>query len=399
MTENASAGSAVVPAVGTAGSLSVVRSLGRRGIHTVVVSERERPPSFVSRYTDEVHTVPSPETDLTGYRDALLRLARREDVETIVPVREADVYVLAKHRETFAEHVGTPWPTFDRLNAVHDRHRLFEAADRAGVAIPETTLLDEVDNWDRERIVKGRHAILTADSVASMSADRCRSPPKTVFLEPGVEPDVDAIVEQMGHVPIAQDYVDGTEFCLRALYRDGEALVTSQKKLIRGYKYSRGPSIYHEAADEPELEKAGLALLDELDWQGLASVGFIRDADGAFRLLEVNPRFPASIPADIHAGVDYPWYVWRLAQGRSIEEPIDYRPGTASHLLRGEAVHLHSVLFEHYPLAERPSATGTAWDIATSLLTQPRFDYLSRDDPRPFVRDVLNAGQSLLTGS
>lgn len=387
---------AVVPGVETAGSLSTVRSLGRMGVHTIVASEHERPPSASSRYCAETKRVPEPEGDLDGYRDALLDLASREDVGLIVPVREPDVYVLAKYRESFSEHLDTPWPTFEQLLSVHDRVRLFEAAERAGVTVPETALLDDIEDWERERIVKGRYAVLTEDTTEDVPEGRFESPPKTLFLDPGRRPDVDAIVERMGHVPIAQSYVDGTEFCFRALRHDGEAVVTSQKRLIRGYKYSRGPSVYHEAVDIPALETAGLALLSELEWEGIASVGFIRDSSGAFNLLEINPRIPSSLPVDIHAGVDYPRYWWQLATGAAVDADRHYDSGVASHLLRGEAVHLHSVLKEEYALAERPSAAGTLRDIAVSLYRQPNFDYLSLDDPAPFVRDWLNVGRGLL---
>jgi predicted ATP-grasp superfamily ATP-dependent carboligase len=387
--------SAVVPAVGTAGSLATVRSLGRHGVHTVVVSEDDTPPSFSSRYCDEKRSVPSPRTDLHGYRDALLALAARDDVKAIIPVREEDVYVLAKHRAEFAEHLRTPWPTFEKLRAVHDRLELFAAADRAGVSAPETCRLDEVTDWSHERIVKGRHAVLTAEISESVPEGRFESPPKTVFLDPGVEPDIEALIDRMGHVPIAQEFVDGTEYCFRALYRDGEAVATSQKKLIRGYKYSRGPSIYHEAVDLPGLEAAGLALLDELEWEGLASVGFI-ERGGEFALLEINPRIPARLPMDVHAGVDYPVQWWDLFRGA---EPTQgtYWSGTASHLLRGELVHLHSVAVEEYALADRPGLGRTALDIGGSVVANPTFDILSRDDPRPFVRDALNVAGSLLS--
>lgn len=389
--------SVVVPAIGTAGSLSAVRSLGRHGLRVICVSEDSAPPSFSSRYCAETRSVPSPSSNLSGYRDALLDLAHREDVGTIIPVRESDVHVLATNRATFAEHIGTPWPKLDTLQAVHDRIRLFEAAERAGVAIPETDLLTEIRDWDRERIVKGRHALLTETTGDAVPVNTTEAPPKTTFLEPGVEPDVDGLVAEMGHVPIAQEYVKGTEYCLRGLYTDGDVKVTSQKKLIRGYKYARGPSIYHQAVDIPALQSAGVALLDELEWEGLASVGFIRDHSGTFKLLEVNPRVPASMPVDIHAGINYPVYLWDLATAGAVDISPTYRSGVASHLLRGEGVHLHSVLFEDYALAEKPSVLGTAWNIASSLITQPHFDYLSLDDPAPFVRDALNATQDLVT--
>lgn len=383
---------AVVPAVGTPGSLSVVRSLGRAGVYTIAVSETERPPSFSSRYCGEARTVPDPTADLAGYRDALLALATRNDVETIIPVREPDVHVLASHREAFAAAIDPLWPDRETLDRVHDRIALTAAAERAGVATPETVPLDTIDDWDRERIVKARHALLTP-AVADVPPNTVREPPTTQFLAPGDRPDIAAIVDRMGHVPVAQTYLDGPEFCLRALCVDGEALVTSQKRLHRGYKYARGPSVYHEAVDDPALAATGEALLDELEYTGLASVGFIRD-EGTYRLLEVNPRVPASIPVDIHAGVDYPRALWRLATGQSVEPP-EYSPGTHSHLLRGELVHLHSVIREEYPLAERPSPIATVGAIARSVLEHPNFDTLSRDDPRPFVRDAINVSRSM----
>lgn len=387
----------VVPAIGTGGSLSVIRSLGDAGYTTIAVSEQTDPPSFSSRYCDRRVRVPSPKTDLDAYAEALLTLADDDAVGTIVPVREPDVHVLATHRKAFADRIGVLWPTADGLNAIHDRTRLFAHAERAGVSVPETMPLDEVDDWDKERIVKARYAILTDDVVDSVPAGTVRAPPKTVFLEPGDEPDIERLTESMGHVPITQAYVDGTEYCFRGLYHEGEAVITTQKKLVRGYKYPRGPSIYHEAVDDPALEAAGRALLDELDYHGLASVGFIRDDSGTFNLLEINPRVPSSLPMDIHAGVDYPRYFWQLATTGTIADEPAYRPGTASHLLRGEAVHLHSVLREKYPLATRPSAVSTSYDIARSLIEQPHFDYLSVDDPRPFVRDLTNTARSILS--
>jgi predicted ATP-grasp superfamily ATP-dependent carboligase len=340
-------------------------------------------------------SVPSPRADLHGYRDALLALAARPSVGTIVPVRAEDIHVLATHRDEFAEHIRTPWPTAEQLRVVHDRLRLVEAADRANVHVPETRLLDRIDDWEGERILKARHAIVTADRVDGVPRGTCSMPPKTIFLEPGVEPDRESVLERMGHVPVAQTYLEGTEYCVRALYREGEAIVTSQKKLHRGYKYARGPSIFHEAVDRPGLAAAARALLDELEWNGLASVGFIAERPGEYTLIEVNPRLPGSVPIDVHAGVDYPFYYWQHARGRPIDPEPDYREGTASHLLRGELVHLHSVLREDNPLVDRPRTSATVWEILTSLLDHRRFDLLSRDDPAPFVRDAVNTLREL----
>ncbi|MFR9721695.1 hypothetical protein ACL00X_20535, partial [Aeromonas diversa] len=62
-------------------------------------------PAFRSKYCDETLLITSPHESLTGYRDALLSLAERPDVGAIIPVREEDIYVLAKYRAEFAAHI------------------------------------------------------------------------------------------------------------------------------------------------------------------------------------------------------------------------------------------------------------------------------------------------------
>lgn len=379
--------SVVIPGISAASSVTCLRSLGRRGINTVLVTENPKIPARYSKYCDEVVTTPPPGDDLDSYRETLLGLAKRPDVRTIVPLRELDVYVLAKYREQFEPHVATPWPTFETLRYAHDRKLLFEAAERAGVPIPETKLLSDVDDWSVERIVKPRYAIVTNDYVSDVPENRVVSVGTAEHLEPGVEPDIEAIQASMRHDPIVQEFVPGTEYCYRGLFDHGDVVSSSQKRLVRGIKYTRGPSIYHETVDIRALEDAGKALLKEIEWHGLASVGFIQDAGtGEFKLLEINPRFWASLPMDVHAGADYPWHYWSVARGHP-ERVIDrYEVGIGSHLLNGEVAHLHSVLFDEDSLTPRPSLTGTLWAQATSLVRQPHFDVLSLDDPQPFLR-------------
>lgn len=382
---------AVVPVVDAASSVACLRSLGRRGIPTVAVSEREDLPGLSSKYCDERVRVPDPAVDLAAYADSLLALAERRDVRTVVPFREVDVYVLAKHRNEFAEHVGTPWPSLETLRNVQDRVRLFEAAEAAGVETPETTTAGEWGDWDREVIVKPRYTVHASEYLDGL--DRSTTQHKsTRYVAPDESPDPEQLRAEMGHEPLVQEYVpDSDEYAFFALYDEGEAVATFQHRQRRGYKYSGGPSAYRESVDIPELDAAGRRLLDELDWHGLAMVEFLRNpATGRFELMEVNPRFWTSLPFTVQAGVDFPYYYCQQAAGRTLESEPDYEVGIAGHLLRGELLHLYSILFEDYPLVERPSFARSAAAVAASLVRHPRFDYLDVDDPKPFLRDVGN---------
>ena len=473
----------VVPAIDAPSSLACLRSLAPRGIRTIVLAHSRSAPAVHSRYCDERIYLPSPQADFRGYADRLLELAMRPDVRTIIPVREADVYVLARDREQFAEHVGTPWPTFETLATVQDRLKLFAAADRAGVAAPETVPLSAVEDHSRRWVVKSRYSILTerylggepegkfasgehagadeslpperppmADespptdeppaSDGSLALDRsptsdgssapddapesdeplltdgarrmheplvtdgsvetgtetCDMPPTTRYLQSGAVPDIESIVAEMGHEPIAQEYVDTPhEYGFFAMYDHGEPVATFQHRQRRGYSYAGGPSAFRESIDIPELSDAGLALLDELDWHGPAMVEFLRNEEtGEFKLMEINPRFWSSLPFTVQAGADFPYYYWQLATGDRESIRPGYDVGMGGHLLRGEALYLHSVLTDDVELVDRPSVLGSVGSIGKSLLTQPRFDYLDLRDPWPFVQDCRNTVGAVL---
>lgn len=375
-------GAVVVPADHGGSSLACIRSLGRRGIPVIAHSRSPTAAAARSRYCTEHHVTTEP--GVAAYRDALLELARRPDVTTIVPLYETDIYVLSQNRDAFAEHIETPWKSFQGIRAAQDRVQLFETADAIGVPTPDTALLDEWDDWSEQTVIKPRYGVTVDDDESRYG--------EVQFPQPGSPPDVDGVVDAMGHVPIVQEYVPGNaEFGYFALYDRGEAVASFQHRRIRSYTYSGGASVYRKAVDVPDLETHGRALLDQLDWHGPAMVEFKRDErDGSFRLMEVNPRFWGSLPLAVVAGVDFPALYYDLATG-GVETPVhEYEVGVGCHTLLGEVSYLHSVARYDLDHAERPSLLPEIGRVAASILREPNFDYASLDDPRPILRQVAN---------
>ncbi len=373
----------VVPADHGGSSLACIRSLGRRGVPVIGVTRSETAAAATrSKYCEETRVVSGDGVD--DYREALLELACRPDVLTVLPLYETDVYVLSEHRAAFADHVATPWKPFDGVRRAQDRVELVAAAEDVGVPVPETALLDEWDGWDDRTVVKPRYTITVED-------DRARFGDVHV-VEAGETPDREGLVAEMGHVPIAQEYVPGGgEYGFFALFDRGEPVATFQHRRERSYTYAGGASVYRRAVDVPALERHGLALLEALDWHGPAMVEFRRDADdGSFRLLEVNPRFWGSLPLAVHAGVDFPSLYYDLAADRLDEPVFDYDVGVGCHTLVGELSYLHSVARYEFDHVDAPSLAGACYDVATSLLRDPRFDFASLGDARPFARQVAN---------
>lgn len=391
--------SILLPVNDSGSSVSCVRSLGQRGIRTIAVSEHPDRPAFASRYCDETITVPSPYDDLLAYKDGLLEAAERPDVHTIVPHREMDSYVLAKYQSEFEPHVVPLWPSFENVRTVHDSLRMADAAMEAGVPIPETWSFDAVPDWDRELIVKPRYSILTGDYVDSLGPTDCEGKMEPVYIPSGTKPELQTIQTQMhnreipDHVPVVQELIRDTqtEYGFRGLCTDGESVLTCQKRQIRGTSYAGGASVFRETMRDPDIDALGRTILDHLDWNGLASVQFLRDPDtGEYKFTEINPRVWASLEMDVIAGADFPHAHWLLATDNKERIQTEYELGAGNHLLMGELQYLSSVLRDEYPLVERPSFLSALWAVFMSCYKHPNFDYIHLDDPGPFVRGVRN---------
>lgn len=384
-------GSVLLPTeVGPACSYPCVRSLGSRGINTVVASEHAYPPVFASRFCDERLELPPPREDLVAYKDTLLKIAAREDVRTAIPLREEDAYVFSRYEDEFADHLDLVVPPLDALERVADRVLLAEAAEAAGVPAPETRTLDEVDDWSGECIVKSRYNLLTDAYVDSFPPGEADTAKDVRHLRPGETPDVGALREEMRHVPIVQEFVPkADEYMFAALYDRGEPLATFQHRQIRGDSYVGGGGVYRRSVYIPELEAVARDLLAELDWHGLACIEYMEHAEtGEFVLTEINPRMWQSLPSTVHAGADFPYYYWLRATGRADEIDASYELDSGSHSPHGELGYLVSVLRDESPYVERPGLVETAREMLSSLYRHPHFDYTHPDDPGVFVRGV-----------
>jgi len=372
-------------------SYACVRSLGNYNVDVIVLSRMRKVPESTSRYCDETVVIPSPQDDLLAYKDALVGIAARPNVRTIVPVGEEDIYVLSKYQSEFERYVNLVVPPLDTLRNAHDRMALVKAAEEARVPAPETRLLDDVQNWTRNSIIKSRYNILTDEYIDSFSANNMYVVRNTEHLQSGEEPDVGKICNEMKHIPIIQEFVPiANRYMFASLYDHGEPLATFQHRQIRGNSYTGGGGVYRKSVYVPELEKVAQKLLNHIDWHGLACVEYIEDANtGEFKPIEINPRMWQSSLATAHMGADFPHYYWLQTMERQEQIQPRYELGIGSHYLRGEIGYLMSVLRDDSPLVERPKIYTALWELLSSYYEQPYFDELYFDDPMPFVHNFL----------
>jgi len=249
------------------------------------------------------HRVLLPRGDDPGFVEAVLEICRERGVDVVVPTVDSELVPLAEHRDDF-EAAGTAVlvaPT-RALRLCLDKWALMQIAD-GSVPIPRSAPLD--DDFDptafelpvlvKPRVGSGSRGVRRADSWDGLAGTRDRS-------------------------LLVQEHLPGPEYSLDVLATEaGEVRAVVPRERLR---VDSGIAITSRTVHDAELESIGARAAEAAGITGVANVQVMRDAAGTPRLIEINPRFPGTMPLTVASGVNMP----RLALGEQLGEPIPPGP-------------------------------------------------------------------------
>ena len=119
---------------------------------------------------------------------------------------------------------------------------------------------------------------------------------------------------------LVQEHLPGPEYSLDVLATEsGEVRAVVPRERLR---VDSGIAITSRTVHDDELEEIGARAAEAAGISGVANVQVMRDAAGTPRLIEINPRFPGTMPLTVASGVNMP----RLALGELLGEPIPLGP-------------------------------------------------------------------------
>ncbi|EHL31989.1 hypothetical protein LDG_6161 [Legionella drancourtii LLAP12] len=71
-------------------------------------------------------------------------------------------------------------------------------------------------------------------------------------------------------------------------------------------KIDSGIAVAAQTCLNPQLSQMAIAIAQKIGITYVANVQFKADQNGQFKLLEINPRFPGTLPLTAAAGIDIP---------------------------------------------------------------------------------------------
>ena len=103
---------------------------------------------------------------------------------------------------------------------------------------------------------------------------------------------------------MVQEYLPGEEYSVD-VFADQERQVRASVPRVR-LKVDSGVAVAARTLRDAELQGMARAVAERIGLRFVANVQFRRDREGRPSLLEVNPRFPGTMPLTVRAGVNMP---------------------------------------------------------------------------------------------
>lgn len=242
-----------------------------------------------------------PRGDAPGFASVLLDWCRTAGIDVLFPTVDQELLPIARAREAFAAAgVAVVLAEAAALATCLDKWALYRACmDR--LPMPRTALLDEA---------------LDADALMATWGSRLVVKPRTGSGSRGFR-----VITGRAHLTdiprdasyLVQEHLPGEEHSLDVL-ASPTGVVGAVVPRLR-LKVDSGIAVTARTVHDPALERLGAATVAALGLGWVANVQVRGDSDGQPRLLEVNPRFPGTMPLTIAAGVDMPAMCLRMALG------------------------------------------------------------------------------------
>lgn len=300
--------------------LSAARSLKEVGfqVENLVFNDRC---CYYSAFIDKYHELGVPLPDVE--ESTLICRFISINPSVIIPTQDLYAEYLSKVKTDIHARSAIKCAIVDKdvLSLVTNKYNLMDYCKRIGVPHPKTISLNE-DNLEysigyvgvpcliKPNTSEGARGITYIDSINKLKEEYNRL--KSIY----------------GGLSL-QEYISSRDYYYNLMiYRSSEGQWSNYviTKILRYYPIKGGSSSLCITIDVPEMAEVCKKLLDSINWVGFADFDILEKDSGDYRIIELNPRLPASIRAAAISGVNFPECIVNNMLGKGIKT-YSYQPG------------------------------------------------------------------------
>ncbi len=264
--------------------------------------------------------------------DVILDLAKKLKVDIILPVDQASIRLIAAHLEEVKSVAALPpIASADVIDIAADKWLLTNVLERENIPYPKSVLYRS-EKPNEHDFTQFTYPVLTKPLDAAGGTG-------IIFFDNPAE--LRRYLETEDHPKklVIQSYIRGYDLGCSVLCQNGEIKAyTMQKGIKPGAKRFEPPSsiiFIKENEIYQNIEK----LMRALNWSGVANIDLRYDEDKLeAKILEINPRYWASVIGSLVAGINFPYLACQLSVSQDFPKPeyklIRYtKPEAAAKLL------------------------------------------------------------------
>ena len=384
-------------------AVAAVRSLAKAGHLVLAGDSTSWNKAAWSRFARSSFRYPSPQKQTDAFVNRIAELAASAPGTLVMPMTEATTLSLSLHRERIVAVGGRMvLPSHDVVLRAFDKQQTTELAQSLGIAVPRTILIDNKNKDEAERVASALEypVVLkprSSEELGNQGNVRTGGRPRYARTPAEFQSAYQDISRRCSAV-LVQQYVKGEGTGYFALMNHGKLCAEFAHRRIRDvYPTGSGSAVRESIQPEPEIRRASLAILEALQWHGVAMVEFRWQPGQPPVFMEVNGRFWNSLPLACYAGVDFPALLAHMAEYGDVPAVPAYRTGVRCRWCLGDFRHLIEV-WKGAPTGYPGHYPGRFRTLASVLTPVPGtvHDLFLWNDPLPEVGDWLNLGRRIL---
>ncbi len=290
--------------------LGVIRALGSQNVPiTTVTYDRERDFGFTSRYVKEKLFSPDPEKNGQQFIDFLLDSASHLRGSFLVPVSDATLEVVSRHKTDLEKDYIVACTEWDITKLYLEKKYTYRMAETLGILAPKTIFpLSSAEVEEYGQSVKYPCLVKPCKSHNYLTVFK-RKMVKVNNLEEMISAYTQA--SNAGLEVVIQEFIPGDDYCganYNSYFVNGEARIEFTATKIRSAPPELGSPCVVLSKKIPEVFESGRKILKAMGFYGYSCTEFKRDPrDGLYKLMEVNGRHNLSTSLAVRCGINFPW--------------------------------------------------------------------------------------------
>jgi predicted ATP-grasp superfamily ATP-dependent carboligase len=310
-----------------AGTLAAVRVLGLAGIPVSVCGERGLSAARLSRFTRSYWTLDDTSSE-ASFLAGLRLCARQAAKHVLLPASDETAWLFAKHAEELGRDLTVYTPCLAVVEATVDKHQLWRGCKGAGVPtlpswFPESLAdIPKLAEPSFPVVIKPRQHLFRTRQKKGVVVESAAALEREFALFVRQEQGDGAAATERP-LPMIQSFVkDAVENVLSItgfIDRSGTRVIMSAARKVLQRSRPVGIGLAFEGIALPrDVAEDALRLCRHLGFFGIFEIEFVWH-DGAWRLIDFNPRFYHEMALDIARGMPLPLFAYFDACG-SLDE-------------------------------------------------------------------------------